>query len=69
MRVVRIEEGSAIWNAGIRQGDEVSLFNGQAYSDFCSLDQAQRNLVKKGGTMQLTFANGKEFTITKKQLF
>ena len=69
MRVVRIEEGSDIWNAGIRQGDTVSLFNGQAYEDFCSLDKAQRNLVKNSGTMELTFANGKEFTVTRKQLF
>ena len=65
MRVLRIEEGSSAWNAGVRQGDEVLKFNGKKYTDFCSLDSALRAIAKTGRSFTLQLTNGKTITIEK----
>ena len=69
MIVVRIQEGSSAWNAEIRQGDEVIQFNSKKFTDFCTLDQYQRQLVSESKPYTLTFVNGKQLTISKTPLF
>ena len=66
MRIVRIEEGSDVWNLGARQGDEVLSYNGKTFTDFCSLDQYHRSIVNSGQSFELQLANGKTITISKK---
>jgi len=64
MRVMRIQEGSAIWNEGVRQGDEILLYNGKRFTDFCSLDQYQRKVVSSGEPFKLQLKNGKTITVS-----
>lgn len=66
MRVMRIQEGSDIWNEGVRQGDEILLYNGKQFTDFCSLDQYQRKVVSSGEAFKLQLKNGKTIIISKK---
>ena len=65
MRIMRIEKGSDVWNMGIRQGDEVLSYNGKKFTNFCSLDQFHRKLVKSGKSFQLEMADGKKVTVSK----
>lgn len=65
MRIMRIQEGSTIWNAGARQGDEVLLYNGKRFNDFCSLDQYQRKLAHSGESFEIKLTTGKIVTISK----
>lgn len=66
MRIISIEENSKLWSMGIRQGDEILLFNGKTFSDFCSLDQYHRAISKSGKPFELTLVGGKKVTISKK---
>tara|TARA_R110001632_G_scaffold107700_6_gene217418 strand:+ start:1930 stop:3054 length:1125 start_codon:yes stop_codon:yes gene_type:complete len=65
MRIMRIEVESDIWNLGVRQGDEVLLFDGKKFTDFCSLDQYQRKIVRSRKSFEIQLANGKIITISK----
>ncbi len=67
MRVVSIEKNSALWNMGVRQGDEISSYNGKKFTDFCSLDQYHRAIVQSGNPFELELVNGKKVTISKKR--
>ncbi len=66
MRVVRIQEGSNVWNLGVRQGDEVLSFNGKQFSDFCSMDQYRRAVINSGKSFTIQLTSGKTVTISKK---
>ncbi len=65
MRIMRIQEGSALWDQGIRQGDEVLLYNGKRFTDFCSLNQYQGEIVNSGKSFEIQLANGKKLTVSK----
>ena len=65
MRIIRIQEGSVIWNEGVRQGDEILSYNGKQFTDFCSLDKYHRNLVNSAKSFELQLTNGKKITISK----
>tara|TARA_R110002073_G_scaffold296322_1_gene462302 strand:- start:12860 stop:13936 length:1077 start_codon:yes stop_codon:yes gene_type:complete len=65
MRIMRIQEGSAIWNEGVRQGDEILLYNDRQFTDFCSLDKYHRKVASSGEPFKLQLKNGKTVTITK----
>jgi hypothetical protein len=69
MKISSIEVGSDPWKKGVRQGDIVSRVNGNIFTDFCSLDQYQRSLMKVGQTFELELENGKKVTISKKTSF
>ena len=69
MRVTNIQIGSEPWKMGIRQGDEVILYDGQKFTDFCSLDQYQRKIAKTGKSIELTLANNKKVIISKSAAF
>jgi hypothetical protein len=66
MRVMLIEENSQLWNMGIRQGDEILSYNGKKFTDFCSLDQYQRTIVRSGKSFEIELTSGKKVTISKK---
>ncbi|MFD2566823.1 aspartyl protease family protein [Pseudotenacibaculum haliotis] len=68
MRIVRIQEGSDVWNLGVRQGDEVLSFNGKQFSDFCSMDQYRRAVINSGKSFTIQLTSGKTVTISKKPL-
>lgn len=65
MQISTIEEGSEIWNMGVRQGDEVLSYNGKKFSDFCSLDKYRREIAKSGKAFELELANGKKVTVSR----
>lgn len=67
MRITNIQVGSKSWKMGIRQGDEVLLYDGKRFTDFCSLDQYQRKITKAGNSFELELANGKKVTISKRE--
>ena len=69
MRITNIQIGSEPWKMGIRQGDEVILYDGQKFTDFCSLDQYQRKIAKTGKSIELTLANNKKVIISKSAAF
>jgi len=69
MIVIRLREGSDLWNEGVRQGDEIQRYDGKKFDDFCSLDQYQRKLVRSGESFEIQLTNGKTFTISKQALF
>lgn len=65
MRIMSIVKGSALWNLGVRQGDEVLAYNGKQFSDFCSLDKYQREQIKLEKPITIKLKDGKTVTITK----
>ena len=65
MRIMRIQAGSPIWNSGVRQGDEILLYNGKRFNDFCSLDQYHRKIVLSGESFEIKLSSGKTVTILK----
>ena len=65
MRIMRIEVESDVWNMGVRQGDEVISYDGKQFTDFCSLDQYQRKLVRIKKSFELQLANGQTITVSK----
>ncbi len=65
MRIMKIVKGSDIWNMGLRQGDEVALYDGKKFNDFCSLNQYQRKELKDRKSIDLQLPNGKTVTIFK----
>ncbi|MFT5890593.1 MAG: hypothetical protein ACI9Y7_000686 [Dokdonia sp.] len=69
MIVFRIKEGSDAWEQGIRQGDEIKTFNGNAFTDFCELNKYQVQLKEEKKDFELVFVNGKQLTVQKKQVF
>lgn len=69
MRVISIEENSDLWNLGVRQGDEILSYNGKKFTDFCTLDQYHRSILKSGKPFELELTNGKKVTISKKKTF
>jgi len=69
MIIVRIQEGSDLWNEGVRQGDGIQRYDGKTFDDFCALDQYQRDLVRSGKSFEIELTNGKVFTISKQVLF
>lgn len=69
MRVMAIYEGSAAWEAGVRQGDEVMRFNDKVFTDFCSFDQYQRDLSSSGEDITLELKGGEKIVIKEKTLF
>lgn len=66
MRIMRIQKGSELWNMGARQGDEVSLYDGKKFTDFCSLDTYNRKMIKAGKSFEIQFPNGKKAMVSKK---
>lgn len=68
MRVLRIQEGSEVWNLGVRQGDEVVSFDGKQFTDFCTMDQYRRTIVNSGKSFTIQLTSGKTVTITKEPL-
>lgn len=69
MKITNIQVGSEPWKMGIRQGDEVLLYDGKKFTDFCSLDQYQRKIGKAGKSFELELTNGKKVTVSKKEGF
>jgi len=69
MRIMVLEENSTPWNMGVRQGDEVLSYNGKKFTDFCTLDQYHRAIVRSGKPFELELASGKKMTISKKRGF
>lgn len=67
MKISSIEVGSAPWKMGVRQGDEVLLYDGKKFTDFCSLDQYQRKIAKAGKSFELELTNGKKVTVSKRE--
>ncbi len=65
MRIIKVEEESALWKNGVRQGDEVVSVNGKQFDNFCDLDNYFRKTVKLAQSFTITLADGKQFTITK----
>lgn len=65
MRIMRIEIGSNLWNKGVRQGDEILLFDGKYFQNFCDLDQYQRKLLQTKNTFELTLTNNEKVIISR----
>ncbi|MFC4635769.1 aspartyl protease family protein [Dokdonia ponticola] len=69
MVVFKIKEGSDAWKQGIRQGDEIKIFNGKTFTDFCELNKYQKQLSVEKKDFEWEFANGKKLTIQRKKVF
>lgn len=69
MRITHIKIDSELWNMGARQGDEVLSYNGKTFTDFCSLDQYQRQMVRSDKSFEIQLTSGKKVTISKKTSF
>lgn len=69
MRISTIKGDSEPWKMGIRQGDHVARVNGNIFSDYCSLDTYQRKLRSVGQEIEIEMADGKKFTISRKDYF
>ncbi len=67
MRIMSIVKGSAIWNLGVRQGDEILRYNEQQFTDFCTLDQYQRQLTKSGEPFTIELKSGVKVTLSKSE--
>ena len=67
MRIMSIVKGSAIWNLGVRQGDEVLRYNERQFEDFCSLDQYQRQLTKSEEPVTIELKSGIKVTVSKSE--
>lgn len=68
MRVYKIREGSEAWNQGIRQGDKIQSYNGNIFTDFCTLDTFQRELTQEHKDLIFVFDNGIELNVSHKQI-
>ena len=66
MRIMSIVKGSEVWNLGVRQGDEVLRYNEKQFSDFCTLDQYQRQLIASGEPFTIQLKSGETVTIAQK---
>lgn len=67
MRITSVIKGSEIWDLGVRQGDEVLQYDGKQFTDFCSLDQYQRQQIKQEKPIIIQLKNGETVTITKSE--
>lgn len=65
MRIMGVVEGSALWKAGIRQGDQIAAFNGKKYNNFCELDKTQRKLYASGKGAIITLMDGRKMAVKK----
>jgi len=65
MRIISIVKGSAIWNLGVRQGDEIRRYNDKEFTDFCSLDQYQRQLIALGEPFTIELKSGETVTVSR----
>ena len=69
IKVTSIIVDSDPWKQGLRQGDEVTRVNGKSFSDFCTLDQYQRMLMKTEKPFDLELTNGKVVTVSLQKKF
>lgn len=67
MVVIKIHKGTDAWNLGLRQGDEVTAFNGETFTDFCTLLQEQKRMQRASLPVVLTLSNGKTITLKKER--
>jgi hypothetical protein len=68
IRIVKIREGSNLWNEGVRQGDEILSFNNQHFTNFCSLDKEQRKIATTGEPYQIELKDGRKFIIQREAI-
>ncbi|WP_299365235.1 aspartyl protease family protein [Winogradskyella sp.] len=69
IRIISIVKGSDVWNLGARQGDEIVLYNEKKFTDFCTLNKYQRQLIKLGEPITIQLKSGETVTISKKNSF
>ena len=66
MVVIKINEGTEVWNAGLRQGDQIMAIDGKTFIDFCDLRIYQKSVFSQNKEVILTLKDGKDLRLSRK---